>query len=428
MNVARVETTIALLLIAAFGVRRYRAFLNPISLAALPLAGALVAEELLLGAYAPFDLPAGLFIVGAALFFAMGAVLRPAPTPTSHAALRIKPRGFAIGLVLCVLSVLLFLGTIRVRDIYDTHALDINNPVFDRGLVVADLTGIDSLVARIVTAVGILFAVPVGLYWLSHARFRILLVALYLIDLASLGLALRARLPVLLAILLCILVIYLGRSVTQRRPRALATTIGIVALLAGVYFAFNTIYAARNGTTQPLSAFVYSIAGGPSALSEVISGTQSVSAHGGQGVSIEGLLSFVGRQRTLGNFTFVTLGAGPGQPPVAVNIFTGIGVLFLDIGYLPTLTVFFLLGVVAESAWVRVVGKPRPGSITVLAGLALLCVSLPVCTLSRYNFWWLIFLGPLVVNRMFRVELLTAAPGAPLERYAPATVAIRQSW
>jgi hypothetical protein len=419
VNAARVETTIALLFIAAFGVRHYRAFINPVSLAALPLAGALVAEELFLGPYAPFDLPAGLFIVGAVFAFGIGAALRPTPE-TARTEMRIKPKGgdLVLGLLLSTLAVLLYVGATHVRDAYNAVG-DTLASGFDRGLVAAELPGVESYIVRLVTGCTILFAVPVAFYWLSRARLRVPVIVLYGIDLITLGFALRARLPIFLAVLLCVLVVYLGRSVTQRQPRLLKTMVGVAFLLIGAYFAFNSIYAARGGPAATTSEFVFSIAGGPSAMSEVVTGAQPVSLQGGQGVSIEGLLSLVGRQRT-GNVTaagvfgtnkisFVTLAVGSGNP-LLINIFTGIGVLYVDIGPLPTLVVFFLLGILAESTWLRVVRTRTPGSITVMAGFALLFVSLPVTILSEYNVWWLIFLGPLLVNRMFRVELVAVAP------------------
>jgi hypothetical protein len=434
MNVARVETIVALLFIAVFGVRRYRALINPVSLVALPLAGALVAEELLLGSYAPFDLPAGLFIVGAVLVFGISAALRPIPEMArTEVRIKLKGRDLTLGVALCAFAVLLYLGAAHVRDVYNAVG-DTLASGFDRGLVGAELPGAESYIVRLVTASTILFAVPVGFYWLSRGRLRVPLMVLYGIDLITLGFGLRARLPIFLAVLLCVLVVSLGRSVTRRQPRLSKTVAGVALLLAGAYFAFNSIYVARGGPAATTSQFVFSIAGGPSAMSEVVTGAQPVTEQGGQGVSIEGLLSLIGRQRTgvvtaggdfgTNKISFVTLGAGSGDP-LLINIFTGIGVLYVDIGPLPTLVVFFLLGVLAEWTWRRVVRTRTPGSITVMAGFALLFVSLPVTILSEYNVWWLIFLGPLVVNRMFRVELVSTAPvSEPVPHDEPNSIAL----
>jgi hypothetical protein len=430
MNAARIETAVILVFLTVVGARHFRALLNPVSLTALPLAVALIAEEVVLGAYAPFDIVAGLVLVGAVLALLAGALPRSAPR-VDDTGMRVTTKGndLAIGVGLLVGAGLMYLGAAHVRDVYNSVGNTLNAG-FDRGLVSAALPGIESYVVRIVTALTILFAVPAGFYWLSRAPLRVPVMLVYLADLITLGFALRARLPIFLAATLCILVITLGRSVTQRQPNLTKMVIGGVVLVAAAYFAFNSIYAARGGPTATTSEFVFSIAGGPSAMSEAVTGDQPVSVNGGHGVSIEGLLSLVGRQRTgvvtaSGDFgtnkiSFVTLGVGSGNP-LLINVFTGVGVLYVDIGLLPTVAVFFALGALAKMTWIRMVRTRSPGSITVMAGFALLFVCLPVTTLSEYNVWWLIFLGPVVVNRLFRIER-TDDPAPIAARLRPSRV------
>jgi oligosaccharide repeat unit polymerase len=425
MDIVRLSLIFSLLALAAIGTVHYRgAIFNPTSVLSLPLAGALVAEEVVNPQGMPFGFRAEVYIFAAVAVYTVGTVLRPVPDQSVRHRLVVSGRTAMqqnwVDFLMVAGAIALIPAAQYVSHLYAATAASISSSVFDRGLVTAALSGSgQSIIERIITAYGVLFAVPVGLYWLTKRKWRIPIMAFYAFGLIKLGDALRARLPIILAILLTFLVIHIGRFSGHKRKRRFSTIVQFFVVLIVVYGVFNQIYSARHvGQTASTQSFVYSIAGGPSAFSESLEG-MPVTIEGGHGVSVEGLLSFFGRSRTLGNFSAVTLGKASSSPQ-QINVYTGIGVLDLDIGFPLMLVVMFLAGIAMRLLWSKAIRSPTVGSITACAAMSLLIVSMPVGLLSQYNFWWALFLAPPVVNRLFKLELaeerLTEVLSSPVHK------------
>lgn len=413
MNVVRVVSIVLLVVLAFMGRRRFRQWLNPVTILCLPFAGTLAIGEFFLRG-APFGDRAALLIVGASACFALGSFSRKPglPTGASISMKYVSPNTRRLYPLALIATLFLLLAGVRfVRGVYDGSSVAyVGDGMYDRGLAVASLRGTAAeLVVRIVTLVTLLAPYLVILPWFSRSRERFASASLYGLSVLGLSLATRSRFTSILVIITCALLISLTRAngvvrSTRRHHRRSGPILLLIATTVACFWLFSLVALARYGfkSGSQTTDFLYATAAGPSALSAALDRSDSVEVLDGLGQSVAGLLDILQvRGRTLGSYSSVQLGDSDES---VVNIFTGIYPLVKDVGVVLTLVLFGAGGSLGTGMHRRLSTSPSPARLVRYVNYLLLIACMPVALIASYNFWWVAWLASPLANLVFKSD------------------------